>query len=108
LIIPFPLLLSKVLRVAPILIFSYHQEAIMPGGLRPPVEVIASWKINYINPETGGRYVVITTAVMLGLAYLAVVMRLWARFRLAKSAGIDDALIIFNMVFLSTIVPVLN
>lgn len=73
----------------------------MPGGLRPPIEVIAHWNINYVNPEHGGRYVVITTAVMLGLTYLVVVMRLWARFRLAKSAGVDDALIVVGMVLLS-------
>jgi hypothetical protein len=73
----------------------------MPGGLRPPIEVIAHWKFNYVNPEHGGRYVVITTAVMLGLTYLIVVMRLWARFRLAKSAGVDDALIVVGMVLLS-------
>jgi hypothetical protein len=70
----------------------------MPGGLRPPVEVIASWKFNYVNPELGGRYVVITTAVMLAFTYLVVAMRLWARFRLAKSAGVDDALIVAGMV----------
>lgn len=70
----------------------------MPGGLRPPVEVIGSWTINYVNPVHGGQYVVITTAVLLGLSYLVVILRLWARFRIAKSAGVDDALIVVNMV----------
>lgn len=70
----------------------------MPGGLRPPIEVIATWKFNFVNPEHCGRYVIVTTAVMLGLTYLVVALRLWARFRLAKSAGVDDALIVAGMV----------
>lgn len=78
----------------------------MPGGLRPPIEVIASWKFNYVNPEHSGRYVVIATSVMLGLTFLVVVLRLWARFRLAQSAGIDDGLIIFNMVPFPSILAV--
>jgi hypothetical protein len=70
----------------------------MPGGLRPPVELIASWPINYTEYPTGGSYVVIVSVVMLGLVYLVVFLRLWARFRLSNNGGVDDALIIFNMV----------
>lgn len=80
----------------------------MPGGLRPPLEVIASWKFNYIDPVRGGGYVVITTVVLLGLTYLVVALRLWARFRLAKSAGMDDALIVAGMVILPSVVAVPN
>lgn len=64
----------------------------------PPIDVLASWKFEYVDVPRGGRYVVITTAVLLTLTYLVVALRLWARFRLAKSAGVDDALIIFGMV----------
>jgi hypothetical protein len=70
----------------------------MPGGLRPPLEVIGSWTINYVNPPTSGGGIIVMTSILLGVAYLVVGMRLWARFRLVKSAGIDDGIIIFNMV----------
>ena len=72
----------------------------MPGGLHPPIEVILSWatKIDYINPPSHGYTIVILTSVLLGCTYIVVGMRLWARLVVAKSGGIDDALIIFNMV----------
>jgi len=70
----------------------------MPGGLRPPIEVISSWNINYVNPPTSGTGIIIMTAVLVAVTWLVVGMRIWARFRLVKSAGIDDALIIFTMV----------
>jgi hypothetical protein len=70
----------------------------MPGGLHPPIEVILTWKPNYTKPETRGWGIVGLFTVLLLLTYVVVLMRLWARFRLAKNAGIDDALIIFNMV----------
>jgi hypothetical protein len=70
----------------------------MPGGLYPPTEVIDSWNLNYVNPPTSGMHVIIITAAMTGVTYLVVGMRFWARFRLAKNAGIDDALIMINMV----------
>ncbi|TID23700.1 hypothetical protein E2P81_ATG03270 [Venturia nashicola] len=70
----------------------------MPGGLFAPDEVLASWNFNFVDPPRGGRHVVITTAVLLSLTYCVVALRLWARLRLAKSAGIDDALIIAGMI----------
>jgi hypothetical protein len=70
----------------------------MPGGLFPPIEVIGSWDINYVNFPTSGTDVIIITAVLTGITYLVVGMRLWARFRLANNGGVDDVLIIFNMV----------
>jgi hypothetical protein len=74
----------------------------MAGGLYPPIEVIATWKINYTNPVRSGQSLVILVGVLLAVAYVVVALRLYARFVLVKSAGVDDALIIFNMVgFLS-------
>jgi hypothetical protein len=70
----------------------------MPGGLHPPTSVIMTWKPNYVNPETRGAYIVPIVIVLLVLGYIVVGLRLWARFRISKSPGIDDALIIFNMV----------
>jgi hypothetical protein len=70
----------------------------MPGGLHPPISVLISWIPNYANPETKGWGLVILVIVLLALAYIVVAMRLIARFKLAKNPGIDDGLIIFNMV----------
>jgi hypothetical protein len=70
----------------------------MPGGLHPPIQVIETWRPNYINPETRGGGIVALVTVLLVLTYIVVLLRLWSRFGLTKTAGIDDALIIFNMV----------
>jgi hypothetical protein len=70
----------------------------MPGGLHPPIDVVLTWRPNYVNPETSGQGVLILVAILLGIAYVVVCMRLWARFHVSKNPGIDDALIIFNMV----------
>jgi hypothetical protein len=67
-------------------------------SLHPPLSVVETWKPNFINPETGGTSVIVVVAVLLGLGYVVVALRLWARFVVAKNAGIDDALILFNMV----------
>jgi hypothetical protein len=70
----------------------------MPGGLHPPIEVLLSWKPNYVDPETRGFGLIILVCILLALCYVVVGMRLWARFRIVKNAGIDDALIVFNTV----------
>lgn len=70
----------------------------MPGGLHPPISVIETWRPNFVNPETRGWGIVVLVTLLLALTYIVVLLRLWARFVLAKNAGIDDALIIFNMV----------
>jgi hypothetical protein len=70
----------------------------MPGGLHPPLSVLLSWTPNYVDPETRGSGIIVLVVVLLILSYILVSLRLWARFRLAKNAGIDDVLIIFNMV----------
>jgi hypothetical protein len=70
----------------------------MPGGLHAPLSVLLTWKPNYVNPETRGTGLIVLIAVLLAIAYVVVCMRLWARFFITKSAGIDDGLILFNMV----------
>lgn len=70
----------------------------MPGGLHPPISVILTWKPNHVNPETRGWGIVVLVTVLLALTYIVVLLRLWARFVLARNAGVDDVLIIFNMV----------
>ena len=67
-------------------------------ALHPPLSVVETWTPNYTNPVTGGESVLVVIAVLGALGYVVVALRLWARFVVAKNAGIDDALIIFNMV----------
>jgi hypothetical protein len=86
------------LLLALFLTCGYTTRAVMPGGLHPPTYVTAAWTPNFINPETRGCGIVVLVAVLLALTYLVVFMRLWARVRLSKNAGIDDALIAFNIV----------
>jgi hypothetical protein len=72
----------------------------MAGGLHPPPEVVAEWllKANYVNPETRGGEVIIMEIILLVACYIIVALRVWARAFNAKNFGIDDALIIFNLV----------
>jgi hypothetical protein len=76
----------------------FGNEASMPGGLHPPLSVISSWRPNYTHPETRGWGIVVLVSVLLALCYVVVFMRIWARLRLAKNSGLDDALIVFNLV----------
>jgi hypothetical protein len=71
----------------------------MGGGVDPPVAVVLSWpKANYINPETRGNAVVILEGVLLALCYIIVALRVYTRAIQARNFGIDDALIVFNLV----------
>ena len=70
----------------------------MPGGLHPPLSVILSWVPNYVDPQSRGWAIVVLVAVLLSLTYIVVGLRLWARIGIRKSLGIDDVLIVFNMV----------
>jgi hypothetical protein len=78
--------------------FYLQQLHIMPGGLHPPISVVLSWQPNLIDPPTRSWALVITVAVLLALTYIVVGLRIWARFGIAKNWGIDDVLIMFNMV----------
>lgn len=70
----------------------------MPGGVHPPLSVIESWHPNYINPPTHGQGIVIMEAVLLSVCYVVVALRVYGRMFQSKNFGIDDALILFNMV----------
>ena len=66
----------------------------MPGGIHPPLGVITSWPApNHINPETHGPGLLVICCVFGPLAFLTVGARLYARFFLQKSGGLDDWLI---------------
>jgi hypothetical protein len=70
----------------------------MPGGIHPPPEVVASWKPNYVNPETRGGNIVVMEIILLAASYIIVALRIWTRIFQSKSFGWDDGLIIFNLV----------
>ncbi|KAF1816740.1 hypothetical protein P152DRAFT_135994 [Eremomyces bilateralis CBS 781.70] len=74
----------------------------MPGGVHPPISVAKSWpQPNYINPETRGWGLVILVVVLYFVTFLIFTARLWARLKIAKNAGLDDALISVAMVFVT-------
>ena len=65
----------------------------------PPPDVIASWPApNYINPVSRGNLLAVSTVVLQVAVFLVVGARLWARFIIKKSSGVDDWLVIFAMV----------
>ena len=67
----------------------------MPGGFLPPPAVIQSWPTpNYTDPVTRGYSLVACLAIFLFLALLALAARIWARFVLLRSPGLDDWLAI--------------
>jgi hypothetical protein len=67
----------------------------MPGGIHPPLEVIASWPTpNYTNPVTRGWDIVILDAILLAFAFVVLLARLWARLGLQHNAGLDDVFIV--------------
>ena len=71
----------------------------MPGGVNPPMEVVYSWpKSNYFTPATRGNGVPILEGVLTGLCYIIVALRVYTRAIQARNFGIDDALIVFNLV----------
>lgn len=70
----------------------------MPGGLHAPISVLLTWRPNYVDPEMRGMKFICFVAAMLSTTYFVVGLRLWARFRLGNNPGLDDLLIMFNLV----------
>jgi hypothetical protein len=73
----------------------------MPGGIHPPLAVLEEWaKIgNPLHPtETRGWGLAILCIVLYTLATVVVLARLWARFKVRQTSGLDDALIVLAMV----------
>ncbi|PYH48708.1 uncharacterized protein BP01DRAFT_420483 [Aspergillus saccharolyticus JOP 1030-1] len=66
----------------------------MPGGMHPPLSVIASWPPrNTVNPESHGPAALVLAAVVGGMAFVTVMVRLYARCFIQHQGGIDDILI---------------
>lgn len=70
----------------------------MPGGLHAPISVLLTWRPNYVNPEMRDMKFLCFVAALLSTTYFVVGLRLWARFKLANNPGLDDLLIMFNLV----------
>jgi hypothetical protein len=72
----------------------------MPGGLHPPEALLLEWaaKANYVNPVTRGNGIPVMEVILLVLCVLIVALRVYTRAFLTKSFGVDDALVIFNLV----------
>jgi hypothetical protein len=72
----------------------------MPGGPRPPLEVIATWPpANLVNPEGRGTVTSIIAGVLSPITFFVVFSRLWVRFYLQRNAGWDDWLMVAALVF---------
>jgi len=71
----------------------------MPGGLRVPEAVVATWpKLNSTDPELQGPLAPIIVGVLGTIAIIAVVARYVSRFRLQANAGCDDWVFLAAMV----------
>ena len=67
------------------------------GSLTPAI--IASWPApNYVDPITRGAYLQASVIVLQIVVAAVVAARLYARFFMLKSPGLDDFLLIFAMV----------
>lgn len=65
----------------------------------PPADVLATWPTpNYIDPTTRGNSVLIVTIVFSALAFVVTCLRLYTRFKITCSPGIDDILIVVALV----------
>lgn len=65
----------------------------------PPDDMIATWPApNYDNPETQGPYLLVVQLVMMPLALLALLARLYVRVYLMKKVWVDDWLMLSAMV----------
>jgi hypothetical protein len=80
----------------------------MPGGLFPPIDVIITWRPNYIDPVRRGNGVIAGFCILCFFAYLIVGLRLYARIHLVKNPGIDDVLIAINLVGVLSMVKLRN
>lgn len=59
-----------------------------------------SWpKPNYVNPETHGPGLMVTACLLPAIAIGVVGTRVYARFKITRAPGLDDALIVGALFF---------
>jgi hypothetical protein len=62
-------------------------------------EIVASWPpANYVDPPSRGDGLVIASAVFGSLTTIAMAMRIYTRFAITRTFGIDDILIVIAYV----------
>ncbi|KAF2737387.1 hypothetical protein EJ04DRAFT_561554 [Polyplosphaeria fusca] len=72
----------------------------MPGGIHPPLEVIASWPPgNYLNPTTRSNALLVVSCVFAPLSLALLLARLYVRLRMQHNAGWDDWVMLAAMPF---------
>lgn len=65
----------------------------------PPAEVLATWPTpNYVDPVTRGPAVNIVNIVLLSIAFIVTVLRLYTRFKITCTPGLDDFFIVIAFV----------
>lgn len=70
----------------------------MPGGIHPPLAVIATWPAPSLDPIQRGWNIPIVLIIFTSITFLVVVARLWARLVVQKNPGLDDIVIVLAMV----------
>ncbi|KAI9929743.1 hypothetical protein ASPWEDRAFT_134264 [Aspergillus wentii DTO 134E9] len=71
----------------------------MPGGMHPPLEVIASWPPpNTVNPESHGPASIVLSALFGGIAVITILIRLWTRCVIQRAGDADDLLIALALI----------
>ena len=79
---------------------AHETETETMSYLNPPPEVLAEWSklANPENPPTQGNDVLVMEIVLTVVSVLVVALRIYVRVFLTKSYGLDDTLILVNMV----------
>ncbi|KAL5342923.1 hypothetical protein BJX70DRAFT_239945 [Aspergillus crustosus] len=66
----------------------------------PPIEVLLTWPApNYDDPPTRGKAVLVMTIICLVLSTIITALRVYTRLIITRTAGLDDILIVFGLVF---------
>jgi hypothetical protein len=63
---------------------------------------------NFDHPDSNGAAAVAVMSLFLGLATVAVSLRLWSRIKLSKRAGLDDASAVACVIFIAGMVGLLS
>ena len=73
----------------------------MPGGFDPPQEVINSWpEPNFTNPDTHKTELTAGIITVTVASSIVLLLRMYSRLIVVRSAGLDDLLIVVAQVWL--------
>ena len=71
----------------------------MPGGLHPPLSVIATWPAPATDPVLRSDFSWIICIVFMVLTAIVVAIRLWTRYFIQRRVNLDDYLILAAFFF---------